>query len=172
MLACAPLVTGGPLLERARIALLSRAAMLGHGLTDAADPRLLAGRWLLRGRGGADGVLRFHLPRDTRKLRLRSLSAVPAHVLAAASDHRRLGVAVARLWLDERLVPLTDPCLGAGWHAPEPGLRWTDGDAVIATGGARRLAVHALPILRYWTEALGSGVVAANAPYRGHVATG
>jgi hypothetical protein len=146
------LVTGGPLLEQERTVLLHRAEASGCALTHDAEPRLLAGRWVLRGSSGVDGVLRFALPRGTREVRLRSHSAVPEYVLAGGSDHRRLGVAVARLWLDGAELSLTDARLGEGWHAPEDGLRWTDGDAAIAAAGASRLFVHLLPLLRYWAR--------------------
>lgn len=81
-----------------------------------------------------------------RRARLRS-----RHVAAAwhadLADDRRLGVAVTALALDG--LPVAPARLRRGWHAPEPGLRWTDGDAVLTVGAARVLEVEILPLLRY-----------------------
>ena len=58
-------------------------------------------------------------------------------------------MAVAQVRLDGMVVPLDDARLLAGWHAPEPGFRWTDGAAVLDVTGARmvelRLAAIPLP---------------------------
>jgi hypothetical protein len=66
---------------------------------------------------------------------------------ADSADHRRLGVAVARIVLDGADIALTDARLGAGWHAPEhtgeaAGWRWTDGDAALAIDGRHRLDIE------------------------------
>jgi len=74
---------------------------------------------------------------------------VPARQQPGSEDHRRLGVAVARLALDGRAITPS----GDGWHAPEPGFRWTDGAAAIALAGARTLEVTLAMTRRYWTAA-------------------
>jgi hypothetical protein len=51
-----------------------------------------------------------------------------------------LGVAISRLWLDGRECSLDSPALISGWHAPESGWRWTDGDATLDSAGAATLA--------------------------------
>jgi hypothetical protein len=150
--ACAPLAMAGPILVNARAALLRRALRLGHRMT--ADPALVvavAGRAILP-RRTRSGALAFDLPAGVACLRLRSRSAVPGHLRVADADHRRLGVAVAGLALDGRRVGLSDARLGDGWHAPEGAFRWTDGDAMLAVGGARRLTMRTLPLLRYWAD--------------------
>ena len=54
------------------------------------------------------------------------------------------------LRLDDAELGLDDPRLGAGWHAPEPDGRWTDGAASIAHDGARTLALRLGAPGRYW----------------------
>ena len=44
-------------------------------------------------------------------------------------DCRCLGVPVIRMLIDGRPVALDAPFLRTGWHAPEDGLRWTNGMA-------------------------------------------
>ena len=82
----------------------------------------------------------FALPRDTRQVRLVSPASRPAHQRPWSEDRRRLGVSVRRIVLDgARTVPLDAPALGRGWHAPEPGGRWTDGDAHLHLPAGTRL---------------------------------
>jgi len=146
---CLPLVEDGPVLLAARRALLRRAGLLGHRrtrdpalrvLADGRDvrPRRLADRWVVT------------LPADARSVRLCSRVWVPAEMRPEADDSRRLGVAVGRLWLDRREVSLDSPALSAGWHAPEPDGRWTDGDAELPVAGARDLAFAVTMAGSYW----------------------
>jgi hypothetical protein len=59
-------------------------------------------------------------------------------------------VPLAGLRIDGDPVGLDDPRLGAGWHAAEPGLRWTAGDAAIDVRGARGVEIALAPgLLRY-----------------------
>jgi collagen type I/II/III/V/XI/XXIV/XXVII alpha len=145
--ACAPLVVAGEKLAAAKARLLARAGQLRHAVT--ADPEL---RLLVDGHAAAarvvDGTHRFALPPGALTGRLQSRTFTPAHMLAPSADHRRLGAAVAALALDGRALDLAS--LGAGWHAPEPGLRWTDGSGAIALDGARELAVRLALTGRYW----------------------
>ncbi len=143
--ACGRLVTEGPALAVLRARLFEQALALGHRVTadaalrlDGAIPRR-HGDWHL-----------FRLAPGTRRCVLRSRSVVPDQIWPGQGDHRRLGVAVRRLLLDGREVPLDDPRLHAGWHAPEPSLRWTGGAAEIDLSGARRIAVEAPALLEYW----------------------
>ncbi|MDE2576894.1 MAG: Hint domain-containing protein [Rhodospirillales bacterium] len=159
--ACARLVLDGPVLIRTRARLLARALTLGHRLTR--DPALIlrAGGERLAPRITDDGTLSFALPPGTRVAHLLSRHAVPAHLRTADADHRRLGVAVARIALDGRAVALTDARLGAGWHAAEGDWRWTDGAARLATGGAGRLTLHTLDLLAYWSARPRGRIMAA-----------
>jgi uncharacterized repeat protein (TIGR03803 family) len=158
---CAPLAVGGPRLLAAQQRLLARAGVLGHATTD--DPGL---RVLAAGRAVAadthDRQWRVRLPRATERVRLLSRAWVPAQMRAGAADTRRLGVAVARIRLDGRAVDLGSEALATGWHAPEPGWRWTDGDAALAPAGARELAFDIAITATYWRGEHGAQSAAAS----------
>ncbi len=129
--ACAPLLLGGARVAAVHGRLLARAQALGAALS------------------GDAGLV---IEQDGRLARLCSRSFVPAW-LGLGPDRRRLGVAVASVRLDGR--PLPARAFGPGWHAPEPGLRWTEGDALVYLPRDGRLVVRCAPVPgRYWTEAL------------------
>jgi autotransporter passenger strand-loop-strand repeat protein len=153
--ACAPLVVAGAELVAARSVLLERAEILGHATTrDAAMRLVVDGRVAPPKINGS--IYRFHLPATARSIRLVSRRAIPAHMRPDSDDYRPLGVAVSRVALDGREVPLTDPRLGSGWHGAEvgngtaPGWRWTDGDAALAVAGVRLLEIEVAITARYW----------------------
>ena len=150
--ACAPLVLDGPRLTSAKQHLLAQASRVGHALTDDPDLRVrLDGRTLPAQRAGR--YWRVRLPRGAQNIRLVSRRWTPAHTRADEHDTRTLGVALSRLWLDRREASLDSPALAAGWHAPEPGLRWTDGDAALALDGMRDLMFElATSRGSYWLE--------------------
>lgn len=136
---CAPLLTDGPDLVRIRRELAERAATLGWRVTANPDLHLLAACGpvtLVR----ANGQWQTDLPEGTATAYLLSRTWVPAEVWPDGTDHRSLGVAMARLWLDGREVALDSPALSIGWHAPEPDWRWTAGCALLDLTGVRRLA--------------------------------
>lgn len=144
---CAKLLTEGPALVAIRQLLLDRAHMMGY--TQTADPALilLADGAVVAGR--LDGQRRrFDLPLQTRHVRILSRHAIPAEAMADSLDGRRLGVGIAGLTLDG-----TEAAAGArlgGWHPPEPGWQWTDGDATLAVGGARTLDFAVVLVAAYW----------------------
>jgi hypothetical protein len=94
----------------------------------------------------------FVLPPGARIGRLRSRGFVPAQMLPDSADHRRLGVAIAAVRLNGQKIGLADQRLTDGWHAAEPGLRWTDGDAGLALAGVRELVVELAMAGRYWVR--------------------
>jgi hypothetical protein len=154
--ACVPLVHDGAQLTAARSLLLERAGNLGQAFTT--DPAL---RVVVDGRDVPGDVVgnrhRFRLPRHAGSIRLVSRSAVPAEVLDENEDHRRLGVAVARIVLDGEPIALTDARLTGGWHDLERGAagaswRWTDGHAGIALERGGVLDVTVALTARYWLE--------------------
>jgi hypothetical protein len=101
---------------------------------------------------------RVALPDGAGQVRLLSRSLVPAATDATATERRRLGVAIADLSLDGDALPADDARFLSGWHAPEPGpadRRWTDGNATLATGGARLLEFALAGTLRYQRCPLG-----------------
>ncbi len=119
-------------------------------ITDDPDLHLLIGRRRIDAARNRD-VFRFALPPAAarrRVVRLRSRSLDTAWDPALCGDGRHLGVAVRALALDG--VPVPSVRLGAGWHAAEDELRWTDGDAAIDVAAARCLDVRIAPMLRYW----------------------
>jgi hypothetical protein len=147
--ACAPLVQRGRRLLAVRRALLARAAACGHIVTAAADLRVLADDRVVDVM--QDGpVWHVPLPPGTGTVRLVSRTWCPAEVIPHAIDQRRLGVAVAGLLLDGRAASLTSPGLGAGWHAPEPGRRWTDGNGTLAIAGTRQITFALAMTGSYW----------------------
>jgi hypothetical protein len=94
------------------------------------------------------------LPAVSGNVRLLSRVWSPAQMRPASDDTRSLGVAIARLWLDRREVSLESPGLAAGWHAPEPDWRWTDGDARLTLAGVRELAFEVAMTGSYWCETM------------------
>jgi len=142
--ACAPLLIAGDFVTATRVALLERAALLGHEQTD--DPALSI---LLDGKPAefeTDGCVA--LPGGTRVARLVSRVMVPAQIFADGGDHRGLGIAVAALELDGVVAPPGRRL--RGWHAAEAGWQWTDGDATLDVTGARRLFLRYANVGRYW----------------------
>ncbi len=151
--ACAPLVLNGPALVAARKSVQRRATALGFFPTRDAGMRVLAdGVPVAAHRDGR--MFGVRLPAGTRDVRLLSNIWVPAHMRPTESDTRTLGIAIGRMWLDGRQVALDSPGLCAGWHAAEPGLRWTDGDGRIAVAGACALSFSVAMTGRYWRNSI------------------
>ncbi len=152
---CADLVLSGPALAQVRQRLLLRAAALGHRAGRDASLQLIAGTRLVEPTQDA-GDHRWALPRGTQSVRLRSRSTIPAHIHADDADHRRLGVAVAAIFVDGQNLPLDDPRLGAGWHQPEGDRdapwRWTNGDAALLLTGASTLRIRVAMTALTWDD--------------------
>ena len=148
--ACAELVLQGPRLAAIQARLRARAEALGGALTPEAGLTVLADGIALV----PDARGRVRLPAGTRALRLVSRSFVP-HWLGINEDRRRLGVAVASLRLAGRRLPAR--AFGAGWHAAEPGWRWTDGDAALLLAPLPRATTLTVRTAaaggRYWLPA-------------------
>ncbi len=147
---CARLVTAGPVRDSVAARLLARAALLGHATTGDAAPVLVLGRHALRPRRHGAGW-RWRLPARAEAGVLMSRSFVPAQMGTNSDDHRRLGIPVARIMLDDAELALDG--LGTGWRPAEPGLRWTDGAATIPLAGARTLTVLPAMAAQYWDDA-------------------
>ncbi len=96
------------------------------------DGRRVEPAWL------AEDVMAVALPPGMRELRLRSRATRPSMALGG-TDHRRLGVMVQAIALDEAgqatPIALDHPALCRGFHPAETDgttpWRWTDGDAAI-----------------------------------------
>jgi len=148
---CARRVGWGPEVAKLRQALLDQAASLGHTRTSDANVRVLAGGRVIAPRV-SDGDLQFDLPAGTGTVRLLSRSFSTNDTRTEDYDGRRLGVGVTFVALDGLELADDAPALSAGWHDPEPALRWTNGDATLHTGGARRLTLRLHPGVTYWAE--------------------
>jgi hypothetical protein len=145
---CARLVWEGPQVAAVRQRLAAVAEDLGWVLTERPEVCVLADGVEIR--PDVVGGLGFDLPPGTGEIRVRSRACVPAYVMPGSIDTRILGVAVTRVWLDGVALALDGANFGAGWVAAEAGLRWTQGDAVLRVGGARRLDLRLADLLRYW----------------------
>ncbi len=167
---CAPVLTGGPIVDAAWRRLLDRTGKRpGLPLTDEPDLHVLVDGKRVDGSLRPDGYCVFDLPRLPSELRVVSRAGSPAE-LGLARDPRVLGVAVrqVRLWQGSRLRVLdaSDVSLVEGFHAFEPdnSHRWTDGDAALPAalfadiegacqlellvGGAMRYPLFADPVHR------------------------
>jgi len=147
--ACAEQILGGPQMILARRRLHVQAVLMGYATTTNPNLCIQAdGRTLF---AEIDGERwRVSIPKGTGRVRLASRRCVPAHLDRDENDTRSLGIAIARMWLDGREVCLDSPALHSGWHATEPGCRWTDGDAEIAVAGSRELIFEVAKAGTYW----------------------
>jgi hypothetical protein len=136
---CAPVLTGGPVVDSVWRRLLDRAGPhKGQPLTNHADLHLLVDGQRVDAIERRADMHAFRLSTRPRSVHIRSRAAVPQE-LGLVRDARPLGVAVQRIVLVQpRLQHAIDaeaPSLVEGYHAFEPdnGVRWTDGDATVPT---------------------------------------
>jgi hypothetical protein len=134
---CAPVLTGGPIVDAAWQLLLDRAGPRpGWPLTDDPDLCLLADGLRIDSAQRAGSVWIFALPNRPADLRIACRSGSPQE-LGVARDPRVLGVAVKQITLRQGtrslVLDASDGRLTQGFHEYEAelGLRWTDGDAVL-----------------------------------------
>ena len=134
---CAPVLTGGPLVDTIWRGLLDRAGRRpGVVLTDDPDLHLVADGMRLDPISVLPGQSVFRLARPPAALRIASRAASPQE-LGIARDARQLGVALQRIVIRQktrqRVIEADDPRLRDGYHDYEPDsqIRWTDGNAAI-----------------------------------------
>lgn len=134
---CAPVLTGGPIVDALWHRLLDRCGPRpAVPLTDEPDVHLLVDGRRVDALRHPGGYYTFGLPNRPAEVRLVSRAASPAE-LGLARDPRLLGVAVRqiRLWQGARLrlLDAADHALAVGSHGFEPDddLRWTDGNALL-----------------------------------------
>jgi hypothetical protein len=132
---CAPVLTGGPIVDAAWRRLLDRAGgAVREPLTEQTDLHLLVDGARVDAIQRAGGVFVFHLSDRPAAVRIVSRSVVPQE-LGLARDPRRLGVALRQVVVRQgtrfRVVAARDDRLADGFHEYEPDhdLVWTDGDA-------------------------------------------
>ena len=152
---CAPVLTGGPVVDALWRRLLVRAGPPGSvPLTDDADVHLLVdGKRLDAFEQRQDGLV-FRLNTRPRTVRIRSRAAVPQE-LGLARDERSLGVAIRRIVLAQarrqRAIEADAASLADGYHAFEAqtGIRWTDGDAAVPAALFAGMSGPGLLILQF-----------------------
>jgi hypothetical protein len=134
---CAPVMTGGPIVDAVWQRLLDRARPRRTvPLTDDPDLHLLIDGTRVDAMERREGMHVFRLWPRPRMVRVQSRAAVPQE-LGIARDSRSLGVAVRRIVLTGSrrtwAIEADAPALADGYHAFEPdnGIRWTDGDAAV-----------------------------------------
>ncbi|MCW2316747.1 hypothetical protein M2322_002295 [Rhodoblastus acidophilus] len=144
----------GAVVEGLKTRLIEAVLAQGHGLTDDADPCLMADGARIEPVRLSQGRLAFITPAPRDDLVLTSRVFTPAHVLPASADDRALGLCVTRLQIDGDEIALDSTELDEGWHAPEgaagaPERRWTRGAARLRPG-ARCVIVDLAPGGPYW----------------------
>ena len=142
---CVPFVCEPASVEPVWLALVTRAAAMGHPVPeispmDDRKPGLLLDGRLIKPFSGQGGLYRFVVPQGVAKgLRLVSHHAAPTDAKPWLTDTRRLGIAVQRITVrtaSQNLdVAMDDPCLASGWWDAEGtgahSWRWTNGDAAL-----------------------------------------
>lgn len=136
---CAPILTGGPIVDRIWRLLLERdGPRNGLQLTRDANLQVLADGRRIAASQRFDETYVFNLPSVPSGLNIVSRAASPAE-LGLTRDPRVLGVALRRLVAKKgtrfRVIEAEDNRLTRGFHTFEPdnGIRWTDGNAAIPT---------------------------------------
>jgi hypothetical protein len=157
---CVPMVKEGPVIERAKAALLARAQALGYQRTEDPDLHILAdGRRIDPVRLNERRVA-FMLPAAHASIELRCRRFTPAQMNPSNDDVRSLGICVQRFQLDGADVALEDEAAFAqGWYAPEHSSsphgqpwRWSQ-DRTPLPAGTRLLVIDLCHQgAHYWTR--------------------
>jgi hypothetical protein len=134
---CAPVLTGGPIVDAAWRRLLDRAGGRPDlALTDDPDLHLRVDGRRIDPEARVGDVYVFQLPAARRDVRIASRAAAPTEI-GLARDPRVLGVplwrVIVRAGTQFQTMGASDERLVDGVHAyePETGVRWTSGDAPV-----------------------------------------
>jgi hypothetical protein len=174
-LPCAPVLTGGSVVDEVWRRLLDRAGPRpGVPLTDDPDLHLRVDGGRVGATARTATMALFHLARRPGSVRLVSRAAAPQE-LGLARDPRCLGVAVRRIELRQgstcRMILAGDAQLTAGFHPFEAAtlMHWTDGDAALPAAlferlsGPLELVVHLRATARYIDDGVRSFATGAAA---------
>ena len=138
---CAPLLTGGRMVEDLVARLTARAATLGWRRSGVPSVEVRAGgRPLATVWRGPH--CRIALPAGVGVLRLGARARLPGGSMQPA------GVALTDLRLDR--APVATACFLDGWRAAEGEARWIDGEARLAAAGARELTFTLAAAEAFW----------------------
>jgi hypothetical protein len=134
---CAPVLTGGPVVDVAWRRLLECAGPRpGMPLTDDPDLHLIVDGNRVDAISRSDVWHLFRLAARPLTIRIVSRAAAPQE-LGLGRDPRCLGVALRQIMVSQgprtRMIDADDPALTHGFHGFEPddNIRWTDGDATV-----------------------------------------
>jgi hypothetical protein len=134
---CAPVLTGGPVVDAVWRRLLDRAGPRPRmPLTGDADLHLVVDGQRCDAVSMSDGRAVFHLPGVPTSVRIGSRSGAPQE-FGLSRDPRPLGIGLRRIVVTQgdetRVLEADDDRLADGFHDFEPdnGWRWTDGDAAV-----------------------------------------
>ena len=134
---CAPVLTGGPIVDAVWWGLLDRAGPRPNvPLSGDPDVHVMVDGRRVDALARCGDAYVFRLPASAGSVRILSRAAAPAE-LGLARDPRVRGVALWAITVFQgarcRSIEVTDPTLSEGFHGFEPdnGLRWTDGDAAL-----------------------------------------
>ena len=138
--ACAPVLTGGPIVDAVWRRLLDRTGSRNRPpLTSEPDLHLLVDGKRIDAIQRSNSEYAFRFATTPRNVRIRSRASVPQEI-GMARDERALGVALRRIVLAQarrqRAIDAKDTSLTDGFHKFEAdqALRWTNGDAAIPAG--------------------------------------
>ena len=173
--ACAPLASTPEQIAPAWNRLADRAVALGYTIptpvtvTDAAPHLRVQGHEILPLTATADR-LTFVLPAGATSAALVSRHGSPADLAPWRNDHRRLGLAIARIVLrdaaGEREIALDSPALTRGWHPVERSAgaawRWTDGAALLPLPGHDSQAILEIDLAGSMTYCVAADTVEAS----------
>ena len=162
---CAAPAHEGPVVARAKAALLARAVELGYARTEDPDLHILADGQRFDPVRLSEQRVAFLLPAARTTIELRCRCFTPAQIDPANDDTRSLGICVNRLQRDGEDVDLgEDGAFAAGWHPLERSFsprgepwRWSRDRARLAAG--TRLLVMDLchQGRHYWTKPRNAG---------------
>lgn len=136
----------------AAAALRARALALGWRDTEDPDLRVFADGAELAPLLRTPDDCVVLLPPGAGPVQLRSRSAIPAEYDPATGDGRQLGVAIAAILLDGEPLDPRGPVCASGFAAPEPDLRWTDGEATLALPPRDDTMLLELHLRPYWSH--------------------